>query len=154
MTPLPRDQRTLWPRLLNGALLVFLGGMLGTLLRISFTVDNLKFDDFVMTDSTNLIGTMFANTLGTFTLALIAGVRAGQPATAKGDAAWLFFAVGLLGGFTSYSAVATIVAINLDHGNLLWLETGMLTVLFGLAAAALGWWLGRTFGRRANSGRA
>ena len=80
-------------------------------------------------------GTLAANVVGSLLLGLFA--RAGL-----GVGGYALLGVGFCGGFTTYSTFAweahTLLAVNRVHATTYML----LSLVTGLAAATLGWWLG------------
>ena len=87
--------------------------------------------------STFPIETLVINVVGCLVIGFLAGVSDGREAfgpTARG-----FLFVGLLGGFTTYSAFAVdVVALGAVSGPVLGLGFGLGQVAFGLVAALLG----------------
>lgn len=85
-------------------------------------------------------GTLVVNLSG----ALLAGALAGWLGMPKADvsAAWLLLAVGLLGGYTTVSSL-TLQSLTLWQGGRRGaaLANVTLTLIAGLALAAVGWWL-------------
>lgn len=67
----------------------------------------------------------------------------------------LFVGTGVLGGFTTYSALATDTDLLIRAGSV-WTAIGyaLATVVVGGLASLLGIWLAGRFGRRADSGGA
>lgn len=56
----------------------------------------------------------------------------------------LFLGVGFLGGFTTFSAFSLEMLELVRKGEAFWaLVYALASVLFGLGAVALGWFLGR-----------
>lgn len=89
---------------------------------------------------------------GSFVLAALTTAWMARPRTAF----WLRAGLGpgLLGSFTTFSAVVFAVdqlARAGQHG--VWMAYLALSLVFGLAAAGLGWRLGRLIGPRSGSGR-
>ena len=82
------------------------------------------------------------NVVGAFAIGILFGWRARMPHSSRRQRAQLFLGTGVLGGFTTYSALAVESA---DPGLLWW---GAATVLVGTAAAWAGVLLGR--GKRAS----
>ena len=84
-------------------------------------------------------GTMFANVSGSFVLAFFVTLTLQRLPVGPG---WrLFFAVGLLGGYTTFSTFAVETVALLQSGQ--WLAGGVNffgNTLLGLAAALLGIW--------------
>lgn len=112
---------------LRGAVLVFCGGAAGTLLRWGL-------GQFLPWP----LATLACNLLGSLLIGLLAGL---VPDSRSG---WRrLLGTGVLGGFTTYSALATMVA----HGPVL--PYAALTVLGGVLLAVVG----LVLGRRARAGR-
>jgi len=113
---------------------VFLGGSLGVALRLVL--------DEVLPHAPGELpaSTLIANLVGSFALGFL--VARVWPTAAP----WLKSAVGpgLLGGFTTFSAVVVTVVDEFGRGDGM-LAAGYLatTILLGLAAAAAGLWLGQ-----------
>lgn len=115
-------------------LAVFLGGMLGTALRLGL-------DDLVVHhDNTFPWSTLIANVVGSFLLGfLVARVWPIAPE-------WVRAGVGpgLLGGFTTFSAVVAAVVTLTASGHLAYaLEYVAASLVVGILAAAAGLMVGR-----------
>lgn len=107
----------------NDLLLVAIGGALGTALRIIFA--EVFYD-----------GIFAANIVGSFALGLMAPLLERRLA--------LLFSTGLLGGFTTYSAFAATIAVQLGGpGAFAAVTYGVITTMVGLAFAFTGLMLGR-----------
>lgn len=118
------------PRLSGtAALLVFLGGTLGTAARMTLVVP----DDTVW----SMIGVAAVNIIGSFALGYLTGWSHRHPATRRTRTAGLFVGTGILGGFTTYSAFAV------QGAGGWWLPMTVLTVGVGVAVA----WGGINLGR-------
>jgi fluoride exporter len=119
-------------------LAVFVGGSVGTALRLVLDATIVHHDDQFPLD------TLLINIVGSFVLAVL--VSRLWPITPD----WLRAALGpgLVGGFTTFSAVmvsmVTLAAVGEILPALVYL---VLTLVFGFGAAALGF----RFGRRPNS---
>lgn len=118
---------------MRNVLAVFVGGALGTVLRLGFDATLPHRDDQFP------LSTLVINVAGSFLLALLVSrlwpiapgwVRAG-------------LGPGLLGGFTTFSAVM-VSMVTLAASNQIVLALGYLgaTLVLGFGAAALGFWLG------------
>ena len=87
-------------------------------------------------------GTLGVNLAGGLAIGLLAGWMAGEGMAAR--PAWMLLAVGLLGGFTTFSAFGLDVLLLAERG-----AAGLAavyvaaSVLGALALTAGGWWLGR-----------
>ena len=112
---------------------VGVGGAVGTGLR--FALDGA----FATDDALFPVSTLIANIVGSFVLALlVAELWAPSPAWARAG-----LGAGLLGSFTTFSALAVAVVhlIGVDQWMLAAIYLAA-TMLLGLAAAAFGLWLG------------
>lgn len=76
------------------------------------------------------------NVVGAAALGWLTATLAGRSATKRSAHIRVFFGTGVLGGFTTYSALATFSA---SHGGIL---PGAVTAVAGLLAAMAGLWLG------------
>jgi CrcB protein len=124
--------------------LVFLGGTVGTALREALSLA------FPPIDARLPLTTFGINLLGALLLGLLleALVRRGIDAGAR-RAARLLVGTGLLGGFTTYSALATDTALLLHGGSVgLALAYALGTVLLGGVATWLGIVIGAALHRR------
>jgi len=113
-------------------LLVGLGGFLGTVARYLFGL--------AVAGQTTMAGaaTFGVNLLGSLAMGICAGMAGRQ----LGEAAWLFLATGVLGGFTTYSAYNGEALLLLREGRLAYALAYMgLTLLLCLGAGAAGFWL-------------
>lgn len=139
-----------------GALLVFTGGLLGTLARWLLT-------DALSTGGSGLTGQwglLAANVLGAGLLGFVgaffqgAGAAAGSGSSARRG--WLLagrekllLGTGFCGAFTSYSALAgAVVFINDDAGAIAVLGYFAATIVLGVCAAAAGIVAGRAASQR------
>jgi len=123
---------------LRTALLVGAGGVVGTLLR--FGVGDAA--------GSSAAATLTVNLLGAFALgALLGWARARDTPGAQVSrvhVAQTFFGTGMLGGFTTYSALALeVIELPLWQGA----GYGLVTVLAGTLLAAAGVAVGRRVGR-------
>lgn len=122
--------------------LVFVGGVLGVLAREALLL--------VVPDSAGLpIAVCVANLSGAFLLGLLLEslARLG-PETELRSAMRLLLGTGLLGGFTTYSALAqTLVVLSADGAIWLAVGYGLGTVLLGAVASWFGVLLGSRVGR-------
>lgn len=126
----PRDRPLhLRPRFLA---LAFLGGAVGTGLRLGLT---LMFPG----DGLALGAILAINVLGAFLLGFLleALVRRG-PDVGPRRTARILVGTGVLGGFTTYSTLATNTVHQVGQSPGLGVLYGVLTVVLGLGAAALG----------------
>ncbi|MEM7766204.1 MAG: CrcB family protein [Pseudomonadota bacterium] len=122
---------------MNGVFYVALGGGLGAALRYGSAQVAARY-----VDQPGLWATLFVNGVGSFAMGLFLGWWAsrGEPG---GQPLYLFLAVGLLGGFTTYSAYAFETVKLIETGRLVEagayaVGTTLLCVLaFMLGAACL-----------------
>ena len=118
---------------MRSILAVFVGGTIGTALRL------LLDDTIVHTDQTFPLSTLIINVLGSFALALL--VARVWPRVPDWTRAGL--GPGLLGGFTTFSAVmASMVTLAASSQTPLALAYLAVSLVLGFGAAALGLWLG------------
>ena len=136
----PRAPHTRWRALV----LVFAGGALGTLLREIVGLGVAPIGGFPL-------ATFVVNVVGAFALGVLLARLAAQPAGRWNRLLRLFFATGVLGGFTTYSGLAND-AVLLIAGDAAWLAIAyaLLTVLIGTCSA----WAGMTVGGSKRSGGA
>ena len=89
-------------------------------------------------------GTLMVNLLGGLAMGLLAGLLAAR-ATA-GDEAWrLFFGVGILGGFTTFSAFSLETALMVERGQFgVALGYALVSVIGSVAALFAGLAIART----------
>lgn len=107
-----------------GALLVFLGGALGSGLRIAVQSG--------VTSPHIALGVI--NIVGSFAIGLVAGLKLAKPHANRA-----FLITGVLGGFTTYSACTYLVFQDALAGN--WWQAAafaVVSVAGGLAAAIMG----------------
>ena len=110
------------------ALLIFMGGGLGALLRYA-TVLCIK--------ASFPWAILLANGLGSF---LIGGLAALPLLATRQHPLWFFFATGMLGGYTTFSTFSLDTLEMLLRGQVgMALLNAVGSVLLGLCAAALGW---------------
>ena len=117
--------------LLKNLCIVGLGGMLGSMLRY-LTWFLVRHDSFPY-------ATFIVNIAGSLLIGTIMGVSARQ----EGFANWrLFLATGICGGFTTFSAFAweNMQFLQQERYMSFAIYTGA-SVILGLAAVALGYWL-------------
>lgn len=121
------------PRLL---VVVFLGGVIGAAGRLAL--------DLVLPWARTGVpwAIVIANLGGSLILGflLTALARRGPETPAQRDAR-LFAGTGMMGGFTTYSSFATDTATLLGTEPVIAVGYGVVAVVLGLAAAALGSWL-------------
>ncbi|MDQ1531856.1 MAG: fluoride exporter [Microbacteriaceae bacterium] len=121
------------PRLLG---LVFLGGTVGTALRaaVGLVVPPIAGVPWA---------TVAINALGAFALGLLLAALVRHPDHGRGPTLRLLLGTGLLGGFTTYSALAVDTAGLLGQGRVL---EGVAYGLGTLVAGLLGAWSGLLLG--------
>lgn len=113
--------------------LVALGGALGTSVRLALTL--------ALGDALGVALVPVINVVGAFALGFVIGSLARLPAGPRARAAQMFLGTGVLGGFTTYSALALEAS---DPSLLAW---GIGSVVFGAVAA----WAGLRAGYRGRS---
>jgi CrcB protein len=111
---------------------VAVGGALGTAVRAGLTL--------AFADALGAALVPIVNVTGAFAIGILFGIRARMPRSTRAQRAQLFFGTGVLGGFTTYSALAVESA---DLSLVWW---GAATVVVGTFAAWMGVLIGR--GRR------
>lgn len=112
------------------ALLVFVGGALGTLARYGL-------DHTVGTAGAFPLSTALVNLVGSFVLGFLTGL-------APRASVRLLVGTGLMGGFTTYSALAVQLDTLVREGDLaLAALHGLGGLVLGVIAAAAGWALGQ-----------
>jgi len=109
--------------------LVAVGGAIGTAVRAGLTL--------ALGDELGPALVPLINVAGAFAIGILYGWRARMPATSRAARVQLFVGTGVLGGFTTYSALAVE---SVDLAQLWW---GVATVVVGTAAA----WAGVVAGR-------
>lgn len=130
MTAVPRPDRVSHAR---SALLVFLGGAVGTGLREALALT------FPAADGGFPLTILLVNVSGAFVLGGLLGALARRgPDVGRRRDLRLLLGTGVLGGFTTYSAFAVDVALLLDGAVGVALVYVCATLVAGLAASALG----------------
>lgn len=117
--------------------LVGAGGVVGTAARQAISLAVPDIDGLP-------VAILLVNILGAFTLGVLIE-RLARPGADHGRrrALRLFFGTGVLGGFTTYSALAAETALLVGEGRLLvGVGYGLVTVVVGAAACWCGVWLG------------
>lgn len=121
------------------ALLVFLGGGLGSMFRYLISKPLNTFHSHFY------LGTFTVNILGCLLIGIIMGLASKNQMLSQQSV--LFFATGLCGGFTTFSAFAFEKHSFLRDGNyipfLLYLSS---SIFLGILAVAFGTWLARVLG--------
>ncbi|WP_309103005.1 CrcB family protein [Microbacterium sp.] len=114
---------------LRRVLLVALGGTIGSAARLGIGL--------ALPDDGFPVAVFVANIIG----ALLIGIlTAGLPQAAE---LRIFLGTGILGGFTTYSALATGTVALWNHAPALAVGYGIVSLALGLTAAAVGLRLGR-----------
>jgi len=115
---------------LRPLLLVFAGGSVGTAARLAVGL--------AVPDAGGVpVATLLVNVLG----ALLIGILAARLPQTTGLR--VFLGTGVLGGFTTYSALMTGTDALWAHAPLLAAAYAGISLVLGLAAAVLGLWIGR-----------
>ncbi|HYF35796.1 MAG TPA: fluoride efflux transporter CrcB [Prosthecobacter sp.] len=115
------------------ALLVFLGGGLGSVLRYWTILAVQRWFPLAKFP----LGVLVANLAGSFLLGFLFAVPAMK---AKDAGVWLFSATGVLGGYTTFSTLANdSLHLLLNEQPLLMLINAVGSLLAGIVAAACGW---------------
>lgn len=111
-------------------LLVFTGGGLGAMSRFLLTTALAgKLGNFPL-------GTLLANLSGSLLMGLLIGILAGRT---DSESIRLFFAVGFLGGFTTFSSFSAETLALIQHGQIFSAAANVVvSVAAGLTACALG----------------
>lgn len=119
-------------------LLVAAGGALGGALRYAISGWVAK-----RVGETFPWGTLIVNASGAFLLALLMGSHVGSPASGgPSNGAWLLLGVGVIGSYTTVSSLSLQTLSLAREGQLRAAAVYVgLSVIAGLAAGALGWWL-------------
>ncbi|HEX4058198.1 MAG TPA: CrcB family protein [Galbitalea sp.] len=119
---------------MGSILSVFVGGIIGTALRLE--IDTL----IPHSDSQFPLSTLLINIVGSFVLSvLISRLWPVAPGWVRGG-----LGPGLLGGFTTFSAVmVSMVTLAASSDILMALGYAALTLVLGFGSAATGFWLGR-----------
>ena len=114
-------------------LLVAVGGAIGSVLRYGtgVVVGSLWRNSFPL-------GTLLINIVGSLVMGLFVGLMARLLPTWQNDAR-LFFAVGVLGGFTTFSSFSLDAIAMLERGDIL---PTVLYVLLSVGVGLVGLWLG------------
>ena len=106
------------------ALLIFLGGGIGAVLRylVNILSTNIVNSYFLVEFP---LGTLISNLLGSFAIGFIAGLF--SPEIMDSEFLQLFLVVGILGGFTTFSSFSIEILNLLQSGNIL-LALGYISV--------------------------
>jgi len=119
---------------------VGLGGCLGSIMRYLMVQETGR----LFANNSFPYGTLAVNMIGCFLIAFIGELGAGR--TFLSPEVRLFLFMGILGGFTTFSAFGyeTFYFIKTSQFLLAFLNV-MGQVVFGLAAVMLGYWVGKLF---------
>ncbi len=124
--------------MMKQALLVFLGGGLGSVARY---VLSLKFNNF---ENAMPYGTMIANVLGSLIIGLIFGLASKYGSLNENHS--LFLATGFCGGFTTFSTFAYENHLYIKSGDYFgMLPYLIVTFVLGISAVFLGMYLVKYF---------
>ena len=126
------------PRLI---LLVFAGGVIGAATREAIVLASPTADGFPW-------AIFVINLLGSFALGLLVTLLGARPETPRRRDIRLFAGTGLIGGFTTYSAVAVDTTLLFEASPVVGVAYGLISVVVGVACAAAGVALASAFGRR------
>lgn len=120
---------------MHAALFVFLGGGLGSVARYA----TIRLLARCLPTAVFPWGVFAANILGSFILGFLCALPIMRE---KGGGPWLFAATGFLGGYTTFSTLANDSWLLLA-GQHPWLAVlnAVGSIVLGIIAAALGWWL-------------
>jgi CrcB protein len=99
-------------QIINTSLIIGLGGFIGTIFR--FLISSLIEKSFATSFP---IGTLLVNLIGCFLIGLVSGYLSQK----TGDQTQLFFflTIGILGGFTTFSAIAIDSQLFIENGEIL-----------------------------------
>ena len=99
-------------QIINTSLIIGLGGFIGTIFR--FLISSLIEKSFATSFP---IGTLLVNLIGCFLIGLVSGYFTQK----TGDQTQLFFflTIGILGGFTTFSAIAIDSQLFIENGEIL-----------------------------------
>lgn len=117
-------------------LLVFAGGVIGTAAREAVVLA-------AAVESGIPWGVLTVNLGGSFALGMLIGALGRREETPRRRDVRLFVGTGVIGGFTTYSALATDTALLLQAEPVAGVLYAVGSVAAGLAVAALGMLLGR-----------
>ena len=120
-------------QLINTSLIIGFGGFIGTILRflIGSSIEKLLVTSFP-------IVTIFVNLIGCFLIGLVSGYFTQK----LGDQTQLFFflTIGILGGFTTFSAIAMDSQVFIENGEFLKMITYIsLQTIIGITLCLIGY---------------
>jgi len=120
-------------QIINTSLIIGLGGFLGTIFRFLISSSMEKYF------STSFpIGTIMVNLIGCFLIGLLSGYFTQK----LGDQTQLFFflTIGVLGGFTTFSAIAMDSQVFIENGEYLKMLTYIsVQAILGIALCLIGY---------------
>jgi CrcB protein len=147
--PIDEDDAALWSRnaarrgrhRLDVLLVIAAGGVIGATARYALA-------QAVSTPDNGFpIATLATNVMGSFLLGFLAVVSVDRLAPMRYFRP--FFAVGLIGSFTTFSTFAVETVVLVDQGDAFIAAIYVPTMLFaGIAAARIGIWVARSLGRK------
>jgi CrcB protein len=121
---------------MNAVLVVALGGALGSVARYFVTLAaRMLWPGFPW-------GTLVVNVVGGFAMGLLIAYASGRPGFS--ETLRIGLGVGILGGFTTFSAFSIDTVLLLREGSMLLMAANIAgNLLLSLGACMLGHWLGR-----------
>ena len=120
-------------QIINTSLIIGLGGFIGTIFR--FLISSLIEKSFATSFP---IGTLLVNLIGCFLIGLLSGYFTQK----LGDQTQLFFflTIGVLGGFTTFSAIAMDSQVFIENGEYLKMLTYIsVQAILGIALCLIGY---------------
>ena len=120
-------------QIINTSLIIGLGGFIGTIFR--FLISSLIEKSFATSFP---IGTLLVNLIGCFLIGLLSGYFTQK----LGDQTQLFFflTIGVLGGFTTFSAIAMDSQVFIENGEYLKMLTyTSVQAILGIALCLIGY---------------
>ena len=120
-------------QIINTSLIIGLGGFLGTIFRFLIS---LSMEKYFATSFP--IGTIMVNLIGCFLIGLLSGYFTQK----LGDQTQLFFflTIGVLGGFTTFSAIAMDSQVFIENGEYLKMLTYIsVQAILGIALCLIGY---------------
>ena len=120
-------------QIINTSLIIGLGGFIGTIFR--FLISSLIEKSFATSFP---IGTLLVNLIGCFLIGLVSGYFTQK----MGDQTQLFFflTIGILGGFTTFSAIAIDSQLFIENGEFLKMLLYITTqIIVGITLCLIGY---------------
>lgn len=117
------------------AVLVAVGGAIGTAARAGLTL--------ALGDALGSALVPIINVVGAFAIGILFGWRARMPESSRAQRVQLFVGTGVLGGFTTYSALATDAVLLVESDPLRGAVYALGSVVAGVVLAGLGLLLAR-----------